>query len=597
MIRSSTFAAALLLSAVLTPAAWPQSSSIGAEAATYRFDLRRNFFPSPSAEVAARADVLREAAALNAASGQLNTAADLTAAMEVQDRMLRGFRRHDLYLFLRYATDTRREAELAGADELRRPVRTARQALERALLESGEDWIESAIRTDTRLRHYRHYFSTLRRNSAHALSVEQQGVVSSLEPFLGGGDYPRVVSALRFGAVEVDGRSLDAGRDRGEIQAHASPLVRREGARQLLAGYAAQRELLAFMLVRTIETSNALARLRRHGSAAAEAAFNAYVTEADYEAVLAEIARHAEIYKNWQRRTADPLATGAQWRPSLAARTIAESAALLGDVCGREFAALLDRRNGRADLGGGEHRFPLMGTASVYPIGVSAIYMQDYQGALLDLVVLAHEGGHAVQAQLMYRSGVPMVYAAGPGYFTESFGRFQELVLLDHLHRTTVDIEAKAQLRDALAARLMAVFPSAEEAAVELAIHKGVSEAGMRSADQLDAAAIAAGTRYSLEYERAPERRGIWMLSEGYFMAPMQELDDAYASLLAVRYFALYRRDPERFRTGYIALLSGGYDDEPRDLLQRHLGFDMMAQDFAAETMASLRVEVNALYQ
>lgn len=77
----------------------------------------------------------------------------------------------------------------------------------------------------------------------------------------------------------------------------------------------------------------------------------------------------------------------------------------------------------------------------------------------------------------------------------------------------------------------------------------------------------------------------------------MQELDDAYASLLAVRYFELYRRDRERFRSGYVALLSGGYDDEPRAVLRRHLGFDMMAPAFAAETMASLRAEVDALYE
>lgn len=509
----------LLCGAVLTNPAWPQSASVSAEARRYQFDLRRNFFASPAAEVAARDDVLREVAAVNAAAGRLNTAADLAAALEAQDRMLRGFRRHDLYLFLRYATDIRREEQLAAADELRAPVRAARQALERAVLVHDTAWIETALREQPRLQRYRHYFATLRRNAAHALGADQQDVVSALEPLLGARDYPRIVSGLQFGAVEVDGRSLDAGRDRDEIRAHGSLEVRREGSRQLFAGYAAQRELLAFMLVRTIEASNAIARLRGHRSAAAEAAFNAYVTESGYEAVLAEIARHGNDYKNWQRRTVDPLATGAQWRPSRAASAVVASAGLLGEAYGREFAALLDPRSGRADLGGGDYRLPLMGTASVYPIGVSAIYMQSYQGALLDLVVLAHEGGHAVQAQLMYRSGVPMVYAAGPGYFTESYGRFQELLLLDRLHRTAPDPATKAQLRDALAARLMAVFPSGEEAAVELAIHKAVSERGARSGDELDAAALAAGARYSLEYERTPERRGIWMLSEGYFMA------------------------------------------------------------------------------
>jgi oligoendopeptidase F len=86
------------------------------------------------------------------------------------------------------------------------------------------------------------------------------------------------------------------------------------------------------------------------------------------------------------------------------------------------------------------------------------------------------------------------------------------------------------------------------------------------------------------------------MLSEGYFMAPMQEINDVYASLLAVCYFERYRRDPERFRTGYVALLSGGYDDEPGALLKQRLGIDITAPDFAARAMASLRSELDALY-
>jgi oligoendopeptidase F len=87
------------------------------------------------------------------------------------------------------------------------------------------------------------------------------------------------------------------------------------------------------------------------------------------------------------------------------------------------------------------------------------------------------------------------------------------------------------------------------------------------------------------------------MMSEGYFMAPMQELNDAYSSLLAVRYFELYRRDRARFRAGYLALLSGGYNDTPSALLQRHLGFDMMAEGFVEETMTRMRAEVDGLYR
>ncbi len=599
MTPARTLAAFALLGVALTTSAWAQTerSAVAREAARYQFDLGRNLFASPSAEVGARADVLREAATVNASAASLDGPAALLAALQAEDRMLRLFRRHDLYLFLRYAVDIRREAELTAADALRTEVRAARSRLEHALLALGPERIEAAVRQEPRLEQYRFYIETVRRNAAHALTPEQQRVVSTLEPLVGGGDYPRIVGGLHFGSVDVDGQSLDAGRDRAIIAAHSSEAVRREGERLLVEGYRSERALFAFILVQTIDAGNALARLRGHRSAADEAAFSAYVTEAGYENALADIARYADYYKAWQRRTSrDPLATELAWRPGRAARAVVASAGELGDAYREQFAALLDPRNGRADLAGGDHRLQLTGTASVYPIGVSMIYMQEYRGSLLDLIVLAHEGGHAVQAQLMHRNGVPMVYAAGPPYFTESFGRFQELVLLEQLYRDASG-PMRMQLRDALAARLLAVFPSAEEGAVEFAIHKGVGDGVLRTADELDAAALAAGAQYSIAYERAPERAGIWMMSEDYFLGPMQELSDVYASLLAVRYFVFYKRDPARFRAAYLALLSGGYDDEPAALLSRGMDINLNAPGFVTETMAALQAEVDALYR
>lgn len=596
-IRPALALMAATLALAAAPAPPPAPPTIRAEAERYRFDLERNFFASPEAEAAQRPLLVGEADALAAQAARIGSAADLLAAFEADDRLQRRFRRHDLYLFLRFATDIAREQGLRDADALRSKVRAARQALRRAVIARDEAWIEAALRDQPRLARYAFFIAAIHREAPHLLGTEAQAVVAALEPLLGAGDYPRVVNNLRFGTVQAEGRALDAGRDRGELESHASDDIRRQGTRLLFAGYAAQRDLLAHMLVRAVEGGNALARLRGHDSAVAEAAFDAYVTAAGYEALLAGVAGHAGPYRTWQRRGADPLRSAMRWRPGEAAQAIIISAAALGTVYREEFAALLDPANGRADLGGGDNRLPMTGTASVYPTGRSAIYMHDFGGTLLDLVVLAHEGGHAVQAQLMHRAGVPIAYAAGPGYFTESFGRFQELLLLDHLHRAARDPQARATLRDALAARLQSVFPSAEEAAVELAIYKGISEGRIRSADDLDAAAAAAGAPYSIEYERTPERRGIWMLSEGYFMAPMQELNDAYASLLSVRYFQLWRRDPERFRAGYLALLSGGYDDEPDDLLRRHLGIDMTAPGFVAETMAALQAEVAMLYE
>ncbi len=590
--------AALLSGFPLSLAAQPAAAPTpAADAARYRFDLERNFFPTPAAEVAGRVEVERGSTALTALARSIEAPGDLLVALEADDRLQRLFRRHDLYLFLRYATDIRREADMQASDAMRGQVRAARQALRRAIIARDDAWLRTASAVEPRLGRYAFFIDTVRRDAGHLLSAEQQEVVSALEPFLGARDYPRLANGLRFGNVTVGDRTLNGGQDEAEIQANPSPAIRREGFRALLAGYAERRDQFAAMLIRVVESGDALARLRGHESARTQAMWEAWVTPAGYEALLAEVARHGALYKDWQRRSDAPLSSIQRWTPAQAASAIVASSAALGPDYQREFAALLDPVNGRADLGAGEHRLPATGTASVYPIGTSAIYMRGYTGTLLDLIVLAHEGGHAVQAQLMFRAGVPFAYAAGPGYFTESFGRFQELLLLDHLYRAAREPGARGRARDALAARLLAVFASAEEAAVELAIHQRVGASRARTADDLDAATAEAGGPYSVEYERAPERRGLWMLSEGYFMAPMQELNDAYASLLAVRYFQLHRRDPRRFRTNYLALLSGGYDGAPVDLLRRHLGIDMASPGFVADTMAGLRAEIDSLYR
>lgn len=303
------------------------------------------------------------------------------------------------------------------------------------------------------------------------------------------------------------------------------------------------------------------------------------------------------MFKTWQRSVHDPFSRSGYWSPAAAASLITTAAEEVAPAYAAEFAALLDPVNGRTDLAGAGQRIPIQGTASVYPIGVSAIYMQQYQGDLLDLVILAHEAGHAVQAQLMFRAGVPMTYAAGPGYFTESFGRFQELLTLDRLYRSTTDPDRRAWLRDALAARLLSVFNSAEEAAVELAIHDAVRAGTAKRADDLDRVTAAASAVFTMRIAEKPEMRGLWMLSEGYYQAPFQELNDAFASLLAVRYYQLYRSNPTKFGPGYMALLSGGYSDDPRTLLRRNLAIDMAAADFVPATLSALKFEVGALYR
>ena len=557
-MKKSLIALAFACAAVPAAAAKPD----------WTFQLQR-FFASPKDEVAARGDIHALAEKLEAQSASIASAADLLAAIETQNELRRVFRQHDLFLFLRFAVDTGQEAGMTDADTLRARVRSAERALADSIAKRGAAQLAQDRAALPGLARYGFWLDTLADNAAHRPAAEAQKAEDLFAPLASARNYPRPAGSPTSGATDEATK---------------------------LAALGKERRLFAHLLGDAVGTADAEAKLRGYQSAADRAASGGKIDLADYRALLAAVAAKGPAYKARQLAHTDPFDSPLRWSAALSVKAIVAAARGFDPAYGAEFAALLDPANGRSDLGldGGAKRLPLYGAGSVYPIGTSTIYMQHYEGTLLDLVALAHESGHAVQAQLMYKAGVPMAYGTGPGYFTESFARFQELLLLDY-QRTHAPVSQRTLFRDALLARLQAVFPSAEEAAIELAIHDLYAEKGSLDADALDALTVEVGGRYDASYAEKPARKGVWMLSEGYYMAPMQELNDAYAAFLAVRYWQAWRADPAAFRKGYMALLRGGYDAAPADLLRRKLGIDMAADVFVSATLDALEQEVGQL--
>lgn len=557
-MKKSLLALALVGAATPTCAAAPE----------WTIQLHR-LFASPEDEVAARSDVTTQAERLERQSATIASAADVLAAIETQNELRRVFRRHDLFLFLRFALDTAHEDAMADADTLRTRVRAAERALADVIAARGATQLARDRASLPGLARYGYWLDTLAENEAHRPPAVVQSTADLFAPVASARDYSRVVGSLASGASDEATK---------------------------LAALGKERRLLAHLLGDAIGGADVEAKLRGYASAADRAAAEGKIDLVDYRTLLAAVAAKGPAYKARQSAQVDPFDSPLRWNATQSTKDIVDAARAFDTAYGAEFAALLDPASGRADLGlqGGGSRLPLFGAGSVYPIGTSTVYMQHYQGSLLDLIALAHESGHAVQAQLMYKAGVPMAYATGPGYFTESFARFQELLVLDY-QRIRAPAAQRGVFRDALLARLQAVFPSAEEAAIELAIHDLYAEKGTLDPDALDTLTADAGGRYDARYAATPARKGVWMLSEGYFMAPMHELNDVYAAFLAVRYWQAWRADPAGFRKGYLALLREGYDAAPDELLRRKLGIDMAAKDFIPATLAALEREVDRL--
>jgi oligoendopeptidase F len=601
MTRRALCALMLLVVALSPPGAAARQAAPGGfspfgvvDPERYRFDLARNFFPSPEAERAARPRVLEREAELEAmgdaiaASGQ-----SLLRAFELSDAVEREYRKHDLYLFLRYATNTTLDEPMRDAAELRAAVRKGRRLLRRAILAVDDEALRLLLAETPKLAEFRPAIDEIRRHRAHTLPPREEEIVGATADLTGGDFYFEAVQRIDFGKVRSGSRELDVLGQQGEISNDPDPAVREEGRRRLFAGYASKRDLFAFGLLQMIRARNAVARLRGFKDLREEAFFGNALTPEEVDATMKRLAERAELHKAYERKfrgaPGGPGGRAARFTVPEATAAIERALAPLGEDYSRELAALLDPANGRIDIAPGPNRLPMQGTASVYPAGPSVFYARGYEGFYLDVMLLAHEAGHAVQASLMRAAGVRMAYAAGPAYFTESFGRFNELVVADALARGARTPEERAYFERMLLERMLVVFGAASEAAVELEIHEAVARGEARTADDLDEAARRAGSRFSARFEVEPERKGVWMLIESMYGEPLHSVADPYAGLLALKYFSMYRRDPAGFGRRYVALLRNGYTDEPDALLKRFLGFGLRDPNLVDDALSAVR--------
>ena len=96
--------------------------------------------------------------------------------------------------------------------------------------------------------------------------------------------------------------------------------------------------------------------------------------------------------------------------------------------------ALLDPANGRLDIVSGPNRVANAFTYQL-PYGQSPFYSYGYEGYQNDVIILAHEAGHAVHQSLMNRAKIPRSTMSGPPFFTESYAILDEMVLDDSLYQ------------------------------------------------------------------------------------------------------------------------------------------------------------------
>jgi oligoendopeptidase F len=557
----------------------------------YRFDLARLFFPSPAAEVADRAHLQERVAALRATGPHMTrSAAELLAALRLADAVRMESKRHSTYLYLRTQLDTLDQASADARSVIEAELDVATGVIENGLLDLDDAKLAAWSRAQPGLEVYRFAIDATRRLRKHALSDHDQRIVAQLTPAVD--DWPaalyhRLIARTDFGTLQTPSGELRVLRDRGAIDALPDPALRALGLRRLWEGYAAHRDLYAVALVGAVRAKNALARVRGYRDAPDEAYERAYLSSDEVRALLARVRPAAEIYKSFQRISAEIAAEPRPAPPAGGRKPIKFTMGEAGEVLrsalaplrsqeyARELARLLDPAGGRIDVAGGDHR-AAGGGANGYPGVPSTVYLESFDESYAALSRLAHESGHAVENQLVHLHGVPAVYARGASYLSESYALFTELVVANALSENAPSARLKRFYRAQFLIKALEVFHGAQDADLEQAIYDAVDAGGAAvGADELDGLTARIDAAYTLGGEAAVQSRARWITARLLYEDPLYYFNYMYSGLLSLKLFESYQRDPAAFGARYVRLLQSGYRSTPTEAVRQAFGIDL----------------------
>ncbi|HWA88478.1 MAG TPA: M3 family metallopeptidase [Rhizomicrobium sp.] len=521
--------------------------------------------------------------------------AALLSALSLHEAILASYGRHDAYLVLRCRSDRTDGSFCADDDALAAAVDAETAELTNAAAALPPGTLARFLEREPRLRPYRFFLAEAQRKRVHLLPAAQETLLSGLVSDVTGWQddlYEAALDDADMGSVATPHGTLDVRRQRNLIAVDPDQAVRREGYEKRLAGFVSVRGRAAFALTHLARAGNDLAKAYGFANAPDRAYFAMSLDPSDVRATIARAETLGELQKRFERlRAAEvehafalkeagpwdmsvPLTPIANLSPSDAVAQLRKALSPLGAWYGDAFDALADPANGRLDLvpGGALHRGT--GGFSVGFAGApSALFLGAFDGAYKDMSVMAHEGGHAVHRALMAAHGVRPLYSNGPHFLFESFAEFNELVLADAMSAGASDAATRRYYDERfLAIKGLDFLAGAEDAALEQEVYDGVLAGKIASADDIDALNLSIAQRFSIWPARVPALKASWEGTALAFEDPFYDVNYLYASMLALEYYELYRQRPQWFLPRYRALLEGGFDDTPRNLLKTHLG-------------------------
>ncbi len=537
-------------------------SAIARERERYRLDPKRVYYATPAARQADEDRVDALWASLLELKGKVGASKENLLQTLVQSDEMRALQyRMEIADRMAGYLDTREARAADAAEQGDENAEVAEDFVDDELAGIDPKAFESFAAAEPRLAPYRFRLEVARRTKAHRLSPHDEGLLARLNPY----------TARWQGAIF-------------------------ESLRQEKPT-AARNEALAVALLQLAGFQTSAARLRGFTDAVDESLFPLDLRRPQVDALLDALAGQTGVEYEMNLATGSvPTTMQPPALFSVAQTTALVRAALspLGPEYGRELATLFDPRNGRIDAAGGAHRSGTGMSMGFAASTTSVLYWPEYTGSYEDLDGFAHESGHAVHMSLMHDHGVLPCYSEGPGYFFESFGEFNQLLMADYLTRRETSPPRKLfyllQFMNKAAYPIQAAFYPG----LEYSIYDGVAKGTVVRTAQLDALETKALNRY-VAGTPLNVQTPYWSTNETYYTYPLYVINHVLGALLADAYFVQYKKDPKGFVPRYLALMRNGFDGSPNDLLRRFLGFDLDDPKLVAGSAALVRTRMPEL--
>ena len=584
-------------------------------AARYHFDLARNFYKTPELEASERRLLVAGLERFQQVSvGTLNNADSLLAAFRAQDSLYLDVTRHGAYLDSKYFADTRNTDASEAAEKLRLRSGESFAPFESVLVSKPNTFFTRMEGTQPALRQYRFALETLRRDADHPGSSRADVGSKGAQRFY------TTLNGTDFGFVETPAGSLKVPQDWSAIASNPDRRVRREGYLLNQKGLTKNLDVYTDILVSTAKSLNKAAQRRGYADYPEESYGDRLLNRDQVTSFLESIAAASEVNKRiestlidhyrrildvdtvhvWDITVSEPGMDAPRFTITEATQAVLEATKPLGETYTRELAKLLDPANGRMDVAPGPNKAQRQGFSTGLVGFPSLFYQGAFGGYVDDVVTLAHESGHAVQNMLMTSNGVLPRYAMGPGYFTESFAVFCEILVLDHLYKTAPDKAHKIfYLQQLINQGPDGMFRQGWESLLEQQLFDRVGTETTLTADEIEAMTQSTASRFSVWFGPQSERKLMWLQPTQFFTWPLYRINYVYSRVLALRYFDLLHENPPQFRDRYLGLLMNGYDAPPDTLLQRFVDVrlqDPALIDGAVHVLDSWLKELEALY-